>query len=539
MKTRINTDKKVRIGTDRKVLCRVAIVFGFLVLPYYQTSNAEMVWQAANSGIDDLALRSVAVSADKQFVCAASANRVYLSRDNGQSWQTVFSLEAGQINFVTFSPANLNIIYLATTRGLFSTQDQGLSWRKIFRRVAEEDNNVRWVTPNILDCDRIYIGTDSSLYISQDKGETWRKGNGGLKRSAVKSIAVDPSNCQLLYLANSDGLFKSIDGGGLWEKIYATSEQLIDSEDEQDLSEVDENDSLINCIAVSQNDPRKIFIATGRGIFISSDVGESWSKLPAQGLSSDYVNFIAVSDEENSLYAASQNGVFRFSPSLNRWREIYQGMTARDVRSLAFSKDGRQLFAATDKGVFKTINPEKAQMEQEAKPDLEQRLKELCLNEPTIQQVQQAALQYAEVIHPESIKALRRDAKLKALLPDFSVDYDKTINYDSGADRYYVGPYDWGFSLSWDIGDLVFNEQVRLINSNARLLVQLRDDILNEVTRLYYERRKLQTALIFTPPQTLKDKLTQTLRLEELTANIDALTGNYFSQRLKNIEENR
>jgi len=41
--------------------------------------------------------------------------------------------------------------------------------------------------------------------------------------------------------------------------------------------------------------------------------------------------------------------------------------------------------------------------------------------------------------------------------------------------------------------------------------MQLRDDILDEVTRLYFERGRLQ----------------------ELTADIDGLTGGYLSRRLR------
>ena len=139
------------------------------------------------------------------------------------------------------------------------------------------------------------------------------------------------------------------------------------------------------------------------------------------------------------------------------------------------------------------------------------------------------------MIHPDRIKTLRRNARLEALLPNVTLDYDKTISVSTNPSykESVVGPRDWGLSLSWDVGDLVFNSQLRLLNgSDGRLMVQLRDDILNEVTRLYYERRKLQTVLILTPPKTSEEKLTRILRLEELTANIDGLTGGWFSREI-------
>ena len=530
---------------------KIIISLFFLTFSFSQISNAQKLWQRQNTGLGDIDVRSISVfSGDDRFICVACVNSVYFSENGGNFWKETFSLrgEGDEINFVTFDSANPEILYLATSKGLFVTKNKGQDWLWIFRRVADEANNVSWVSLDPLDNQRIYVGTEEGLYLSSDSGTTWSKANAGLPHSSIRAIAVHPSNSYVLYLANTYGLFKSIDKGCAWERTYVSSPRVTDDEDAEDdeeSSQTNKFQGLISCIAIDKYNPKKVFIATGEGIFVSSDSGESWNKLPSQGLSCDNVNFIVVSsDSKGVVYAATKNGVFEFSPGLDSWQEIYQGMTARDVRGLALNMDEKQLFAATNRGVFKTVeikNVQKQRQQQEEKIeivkndeiDFEQLLQELSFNEPTIQQVQEAALRYGEVIHPQRIKTLRRNAKLKALLPDVNLDYDKTINYDSGVDRYYVGPYDWGLSLSWDVGDLVFSEQIRLLDSNARLMVQLRDDILNEATRLYYERRKLQTEVMMTPPKNPQENIIRRLRLEELTANIDALTGGYFSRNLK------
>jgi len=61
-------------------------------------------------------------------------------------------------------------------------------------------------------------------------------------------------------------------------------------------------------------------------------------------------------------------------------------------------------------------------------------------------------------------------------------------------------------------------------------MVQLRDDIVDETTRLYYERRRLQVELLIKPPKDAQGKIKKALRLQELTASLDGLTGGNFSK---------
>ena len=67
-------------------------------------------------------------------------------------------------------------------------------------------------------------------------------------------------------------------------------------------------------------------------------------------------------------------------------------------------------------------------------------------------------------------------------------------------------------------------------------MVQLRNDVLDEVTKLYFERRRLQVELYNNPAQDEKEKLLKRFRLEELTANIDGLTGGYLTRKINNSD---
>jgi len=65
--------------------------------------------------------------------------------------------------------------------------------------------------------------------------------------------------------------------------------------------------------------------------------------------------------------------------------------------------------------------------------------------------------------------------------------------------------------------------------------VELRNDILDEVNKLYFERLRVKSELDNLPIEDRKERLDKELKLEELTASLDALTGGYYSEQSRLI----
>ncbi len=161
--------------------------------------------------------------------------------------------------------------------------------------------------------------------------------------------------------------------------------------------------------------------------------------------------------------------------------------------------------------------------------------------EPAIAELQSAAIRYAEV-NPDKITNWRRQAALKAFMPEVSVGYDndiyRTISSSSsnGKTTFWVGPDDESrgcdVSAKWDLGDLVYNDDQTSIDSRSKLMVQLRNDILSQLNPAYFERKKLQKELEKIPDKSSQAYLEREMKVEELTATIDGLTGGYLSRRL-------
>jgi hypothetical protein len=162
--------------------------------------------------------------------------------------------------------------------------------------------------------------------------------------------------------------------------------------------------------------------------------------------------------------------------------------------------------------------------------------KEKIAGEPTIRTVQEAAVSYANVA-PEKTKRWHRNARLRALVPSLNFDIDSSsannIDIDRGStsteDIYIVGPDDkaftWDFTLEWELADLIWNDDATAIDYREKYTVEMREDIVSEVTTLYFERRRKQLELFMYEEKDSHEYLELCMAVDELTARIDGLTG--------------
>jgi hypothetical protein len=371
----------------------------------------------------------------------------------------------------------------------------------------------------------IYLGTNAGLWISKDQGVSWHRASGRLSNISILSLAQDPLN-KIIYAAAGNKVFKTKDGFVSYKEIFTISSQ--GSNQDEDIKEensVEESGSdKIRYLAVDANLPHRVALATDRGVYLSENQGENWDLISDSGLLSKKIKFILFS-QSSALYAISSSGLFAFKEA--RWQELSLRLPATDIRFLAI-EGWQNLYLATDKGLFRELQQDLSLVNKEETPLY-------FKDEPGIKELHEAAIKYTQVIDPQKIDSSRHLARFKAILPELSVDYDRTISSysNSNSTRFTVGPAEWGLALRWNLSDLVWSEQQRLIDSQVRLMVELRNDILDEVNKLYFERRKVKMELInlsYLDNNKVEEKK---LRLEELAASLDALTGGYFSRQIQ------
>lgn len=187
-------------------------------------------------------------------------------------------------------------------------------------------------------------------------------------------------------------------------------------------------------------------------------------------------------------------------------------------------------------------NPAGAAEPPRFRPEVQQALERLKAIEPSVQETQQAALGFFKIDF-DTVQSMRSRASWKSVLPTLAgkfrrntseVDLGKWdfISYpDRKAGRDFADLFVNEFEVSgtWDLSRLVFNPEVLDVSS----LVVLQEAILKEITRIYFTRRRLQIDLILTPPTDEATLLSKELRVDELTATLDAMTGGKFSKTIR------
>ena len=118
-----------------------------------------------------------------------------------------------------------------------------------------------------------------------------------------------------------------------------------------------------------------------------------------------------------------------------------------------------------------------------------------------------------------------------------STDFDQAFisgetHHLIDSDRDRGDAYGASLTLSWDLADIAYEPESIDVSRETREVIELRDDVLDEITQLYFERRRVLAALASSGDPSAAAAMQLRLRASELAAGIDAWTGGWFSERL-------
>ena len=281
-------------------------------------SKAQDFWEVVSTP-DSANLVSIFIHSNGDIFIGS--NGVYLSEDNGQTWDYIGLYGETIYSLITDSSNN---IFAGGNGGIFKSNDYGESWYVVFEGL----NNVLSFATGTEGLMFAGSGYDIGIIRSFDFGETWDTvfyvpG----WEEYVFDITISPDG--MLYagttawLGNGGGVYRSLNNGDTWEHVGLLYYYI------QSLAVNTNGDLFAGSVGHHYQG-----IA---GILISSDLGDSWTMLKD--------NEIVIGIEINTegyIYIGCSNdwtsgGAYYSTDYGISWQPIHSGLIVKDIDRLSLS----------------------------------------------------------------------------------------------------------------------------------------------------------------------------------------------------------
>ena len=262
-------------------------------------------------------------------------------------------LRLPMVSTVVPDPASMERAYAGTSEGLYVTDDAGSSWREIAIDAHSEFGGVSAVALDPSDPKRLYVARTgpSGMAASADGGKTWHEIESGLDTANdFNALAVDPKSPKTLYVGTDEGgVYKSVDRGDGWQPARMG----LPCSSEGSMAKCS---AYVWALAVDPESPERVYAATSEGVFRSANGAGSWERasdgLPAGGDGHAAVVGLLVDPRSSStLYAATASGVYRSDDGAGSWSRVADGPSHKVVLALALDPEDSTLYATTVGGL--------------------------------------------------------------------------------------------------------------------------------------------------------------------------------------------
>ena len=539
-------------------------------------------------------VKTMGIYKDQFFI--GTGNGVLVSKDRGKTWGDFGTDQLPKdtsglsfVNLVYVDEVN-NKIYIATNFGAYYSGLDKPEWYKIFESTKtgsknitslSEDNDLsdeeidssdlekedNYLTSGQVNSitvgdDQFYLSTNDGFWICNKISENaCRRLNEGLEPNNISGnyeAFFSLKTSSELLLATSNGIYLFNHENSSWQRISEGIQKLPDGN--------------INARYLYLDNEKNLWTACGSGVYKSSDRGKSWiNKSNGIGKNADgFQGVFYLFESDRILYTATESGIYSFNGEKDLWEALTGGIrtkeSTKNIYWLAGFEDS--LYAATDEGLFvlqrtqqkaEMTNREEQNDTLVLKGKIQAGLTNLNELEPSVIEVQKQALRFSSLPTTNDYKRYRLQARLRNLVPRVGVDLNTTgtstnyfqsdkgistdvsLNNDFNAGRILKYQHDGKafkqLSVLWNTDRFIYDDEIRYILNQARLTANIKENLLDDVTRIYFQRRRLQLETLHSPPKDEIGKLSNDLQIAELTGQLDSRTGGWFTKEIERMKK--
>jgi photosystem II stability/assembly factor-like uncharacterized protein len=305
----------------------------------YRSDDGGQRWQPVETEFEGRVDALLPGLKARQALLLTNAGQVYATDDSGRTWRLRGKLgRPGTAYGLWRLPSDAGATLIAATHaGLWRNDDKGGAASSPWQPWPHGPgpaaaNDLARAADGAL-----YLATPVGIYRSDDDGATWMSRSDGLPAAAVLSVAIAPSNPQVLYASiDGAGLYRSNDGGRTWVRTRL---------------EVPSAPGIL----VDPADPDHLFIrAAYQRVYESRDGGETW-RTPWDGLdlSTEIIALGWGPDAPSVLYAAGAEALYRSVNGGQSWQPMAAELSGQTVFQVAVdARDPKRLYAGATKGAY-------------------------------------------------------------------------------------------------------------------------------------------------------------------------------------------
>lgn len=170
----------------------------------------------------------------------------------------------------------------------------------------------------------IWVGAASGgIWKTTDAGSTWTTNTDQLAVLGIGDIVIDPNNTNTMYVATGDGdaydtysigVLKSTDAGNTWNTTG--------------FQRVVTNQTASRRLIMSHGNSNVLFLAASDGLYRTTDAGTNWS----QSVSGSFYDVKMHPTNSNIVYAATGTGFYRTTNGGTNWTQITSGIPSGSAR---------------------------------------------------------------------------------------------------------------------------------------------------------------------------------------------------------------